>query len=179
MVTVAGADGTPYYRGRVTAESPQVTFEAQPGEVELLLSIQGPDAEVLDSETREITVPDLGSGTAVGTPRLYRARTARALQDIRANPDALPTIEREFSRAERLLIRVAAYAADGSPPAVAVKLLNRMGTAMSDLKAEPEAGGRSAIEVPLAGLAPGDYLVEIKASASGGESTELVAFRVG
>ena len=40
------------------------------------------------------------------------------------------------------------------------------------------ADGRSQIEVPLATLAPGEYLIEIKATAEGGEATELVGFRV-
>jgi hypothetical protein len=34
------------------------------------------------------------------------------------------------------------------------------------------------IDVPLAGLAPGEYVLEIKATGEGGEAKELVGFRV-
>jgi hypothetical protein len=33
-------------------------------------------------------------------------------------------------------------------------------------------------DVPLAGLAPGEYVLEIKATGEGGEAKELVGFRV-
>jgi hypothetical protein len=34
------------------------------------------------------------------------------------------------------------------------------------------------VPVPLANLAPGEYLVELKAKGKGGEAKQLVAFRV-
>jgi hypothetical protein len=34
------------------------------------------------------------------------------------------------------------------------------------------------IEVPLNGLAPGEYVLEIKAAGDGGDAKELVGFRV-
>jgi len=175
-IMAAGTDGTPYYRGPVSATDPRVSFDARPGEVELVLSIRDADGEVLDSETRTVTVPDL-AGTSFGTPMFFRARTARMLQDLKANPAALPTTAHEFSRNERLLIRVAAYAADGAPT-VSARLLNRMGDAMSNLAVEKEPTGMLAVEVPLATLAPGDYLLEFAATASSGDATELVGFRV-
>ncbi len=51
-----------------------------------------------------------GSGshasTIFGTPAIYRARTARDIQQFRANRDLAPTAVREFLRTDRLLIRV-------------------------------------------------------------------------
>jgi hypothetical protein len=48
---------------------------------------------------------------------------------------------------------------------------------MSELPAAPSATpGSQQIELPLAGLAAGEYLLEIK--AAGGEATELVGFRI-
>jgi VWFA-related protein len=177
-LTAAGADGTPYYRGQLPADNPRVTFDASPGEVELRFSIRGPDDEVLDSETRSVVVPDLsGAETRFGTPRLFRARTARALQDLKTNPQAVPTMVREFDRTERLLVRIAAYGPAGSPPAVTARLLNREGNAMSDLQLEADPSGEVSTEIQLAALAAGDYLLEFKASGPGGEATELVGFR--
>lgn len=178
MVTAAGADGTPYFRGTVPASSPRVTFDARPGELEIRLSVRGPDAEVLDSETRDVTVPDLsGVDTRFGTPRLFRARTVRALQDLKANRDARPSMDREFDRTERLLMRIAAYGPAGTTPSIAARLLNREGQPMSDLPVETHGDGDVSTEIPLAGLASGDYLVEFVASGPGGDATELVGFR--
>ena len=51
---------------------------------------------------------------------------------------------------------------------------------MGDLQVSAVTGSKfdRQIEMPLAGLAPGDYVVEIKAAGEGGEAKELVAFRV-
>jgi hypothetical protein len=58
-------------------------------------------------------------------------------------------------------------------------LLNRSGQAMSEIpvSAAP-TGGEQQIDLPLSGLAPGEYVIEIKATADGGEAKELVGFRV-
>jgi hypothetical protein len=42
--------------------------------------------------------------------------------------------------------------------------------------ASPSGGPQ--IELPLAGIAPGEYLVEIKATGEGGDAKELIGFRV-
>jgi len=39
-------------------------------------------------------------------------------------------------------------------------------------------GGDSVVDVPLAGLAPGEYIIEVKAKGEGGEAQELVGFRL-
>jgi hypothetical protein len=62
-----------------------------------------------------------------------------------------------------------------------VHLLNRAGQSMNELKPEPAPKpGEQQIDLPLAGLPPGEYVVEIKAADSGSDATatELVAFRV-
>jgi hypothetical protein len=45
-----------------------------------------------------------------------------------------------------------------------------------EVNAAPETA--HAMEVPVARLAPGEYLIEIKAAGPGGEATQLVAFRL-
>jgi len=45
------------------------------------------------------------------------------------------------------------------------------------LTASPTAGEQQ-IDLPLSGLAPGEYVVEIKAGDQDGDAKELVAFRV-
>ena len=64
-------------------------------------------------------------------------------------------------------------------PALSVRLLSRAGSSMSELAPGPApTTGMQQVELPLAALAPGEYVVEIKATGEGGEATEHVGFRV-
>ena len=185
-VTAVGTDGSPYFRGRVpstlpsgaaatpsaAAASARVTFEAPPGPLQLRLSVEGADAEVLDSENRELTVPDLtAAGVVFGTPAIYRGRTVRDVQQIRASPDRAPTAIREFQRTDRLLVRTPVYGGAG----VAAKILNRSGQTMTEVPVSME-GADAVFEIVLAPLPTGDYILEI--GAEGSETKELVAFRI-
>lgn len=201
-----GADGAPYFRGRVpdmalaasappangngTASAGQsapstrapsrVTFEANPGKMQLRVSVEGAGSQVLDTEMREISVPDLTSAqTTLGTPEVFRARTVREFSLLKADGDSVPTPAREFSRTDRLLIRVPVYGPGGTTPALSVHLLNRGGAAMNELPAAPSSKPDARqIEMPLAGLAPGEYVLEITAGGDSGETKELIGFRV-
>src|SRR5204863_7303519 len=104
----------------------RVTFDSAPGNGQLRISVEGNGSEVLDSEMREITVPDLTSAqTVLGTPQLFRARTVRDYQQLKTDPDAVPVAAREFTRSDRLMIRVPAYGPGATTPAVSVHTLNR------------------------------------------------------
>jgi len=110
---------------------------------------------------------------------VFRARTVREQQQLKSDADAVPVAAREFNRTDRLLIRVPAYGPGNTTPTVTAKLLNRAGQPMSDL---PVSAGTSQfvrqVELPLAGLAPGEYVLEITAAGEGGEAKQLVGFRV-
>jgi VWFA-related protein len=178
-LVAAGSNGTAFFRGRVPASVSRVTFEAQPGALQLRVSVEDRDADVLDTETQTLVVPDLTSpGTALGTPAVFRARTVRELQQLKADPAAVPTAAREFGRTERLLVRVSAYGPGGSVPTVTARLLNRAGEPMTDLAVVSGPDTPSSIEVPLVGLAAGEYLVEITAAGDTGTVSELVGLRV-
>jgi VWFA-related protein len=191
-------DGSPSFRGKVpdvalasTARSAEaaaamargpsrVSFDVSPGKIQLRISVEGSVSQVLDSETREITVPDLTSAQAtLGTASVLRARTAREFLQLKADGDAVPIAGREFSRTEHLLVRVPTYGPGGTTPALRVHLLNRAGSAMNELKAEPSPkADQQQVDLPLAALPPGEYVLEIKAGDQDGEATELVGFRV-
>jgi len=199
-VMAIGADGSPLFRGKVpdpatssgpsgpaAARQSRLSFDVKPGTVQLRLSVEGASAQVLDTETRDVTIPDLTTPQiSVGTPELFRARTARDYQQIKNDPAAVPVAAREFSRTERLLVRVVAYGPAPTPPAVKARLLNRAGQPMNDLAVTPgaAAGDPAQFDVPLSGLAPGEYLIEVTAGAPeagtghDGESREFVGIRV-
>ncbi len=197
-LTAISPEGKPVFRGRVpdapsvdppiptsgsvsssAAKGGSVSFEVPPGQLQMRMTVEGGRGQVLDSTIRELTVPDYtGVSVVLGTPRLYRGRTVRELQAIRANTAAAPAVDREFSRSERLLVRLEAYAPGGQAPEVSAKLMNRSGAPMSDIPMQLVAGVYET-ELPLSALAAGEYLVEFTAKSSAGSSTDTVAFRVG
>ncbi|MGB2713167.1 MAG: VWA domain-containing protein [Vicinamibacterales bacterium] len=156
------------------------TFEAPPGQLQLRITVEGARGQVIDSLTRELTLPDFTKvEVTMGTPRVFRGRTVRDIANIRANPGSIPTADREFSRAERLLIRVDAYTPGGITPKVTARLLNRTGQKMSDLPVQVPEGGGAELELPLSALPAGDYLIELNAAAESGTAQEMIAFRIG
>lgn len=186
----ANADGALVFRGVTPEQSAppsssgpqQLSFEAPPGRLELRLTVQDANGGgTLDQETKTLDVPDLTAPqAAISTPRVYRARTVREFQTLAADASAPPLAAREFSRTERLLIRFDVYAAGGEQVQPTAVLLNRAGAKMSDVPIAPaQAGGTHQINLSLAVIPAGEYLVEISLKSATGEAKELVPFRVG
>ena len=67
-----------------------------------------------------------------------------------------------------------------SAPTVAAHLLNRAGQTMSRLVVTPPVAPSTdaVVDIALAGIAPGEYVIEIKATGEGGDAKELVGLRV-
>ena len=157
-----------------------MTFTAPPGAVELRIMVMGARGQVIDSSEQDITVPDYSrTQVSIGTPRVYRARTAYEMTQVRNNPKAVPTVAREFSRTERLLVRFDAYAGDNTAPTVTAKLLNRTGQSMADVPVQAVAGRPLQIDLPLASLAAGQYVLELDAKTASGTAQQMIAFTVG
>jgi hypothetical protein len=192
VVTAAAANGDEVFRGQLPA-SPgdgrataaagpqQAVFDAPPGRLDVRLAVQGDGGRTLDEEVVSVEVPDLTvPEVRVSTPRVHRGRTARDIQAVMADADAIPVAAREFSRTERLLIRFDVQAPGGAAIDPTAALLNRTGQKIVDLPVSPvTAGGTHQIDLGLGSVPAGEYLVEITAAADGSEVKELVAFRIG
>ena len=78
------------------------------------------------------------------------------------------------------MIRVAAYAPSGADLTLSARLLNRKGQTMRNLAVELETSpsNRHQIDLPLAALAAGQYLIEVAAKSAAGEVKDLLEFRV-
>jgi VWFA-related protein len=201
-VTAVAPDGSPYFRGRVpesaagstnasaatnggtaagsTPRGPaKVVFEAPPGPMQLRYSVEGETSGVLDTDVREYTIPDLTAPQVqLSTPQVIRARSVKEFRDLNAAAEAVPTVGREFRRTDRLLIRFEAYGPAGMPK-VAARLLNRTGQKMIDLPVGARTEGMAyQVDLPLAGMAAAEYVVEITASGEAGDAKQLIAFRV-
>ena len=80
--------------------------------MQLRLSVEGAAGNVLDSDFRDLVVPDYAKvEPLLSNPAVYRARTMRDANQIFGNDKASPTTAREFSRTERLVLRFQAYRA--------------------------------------------------------------------
>jgi len=204
MLTVTAPDGHPVFRGRIPEEgsgpsapsAPPATgtaasaptpaagasasFDAPPGPLQLRMVVENSRGQVMDSATQELTVPDFSKvQVSLSTPKVFRGRTVRDMQNIRASPNAAPVAERSFSRAERVLVRVEAYSSDGNAPAITARLLNRGGTSMAEIPVQSPSTGVGELELALSALASADYVIEINAKTATGTAQELVALKVG
>ncbi len=183
------AAGDIVYRGKIPTDlapvgsGAAISFDTKPGKLDLKFTIEGDGTGTLDTESREITVPDLSAPEVmITTPRVWFGRTAREFQTLAADTTAKPTAAREFRRTDRLLIRFDAMAPASSPVTVTARMLNQQGGKMADVptQAPAAAGEPYVIDLPLANFAAGPYLLEISATSEGHQPvSELVAFRVG
>jgi len=177
-----GSAGTTPLPAGAGVGTQRLTFDAPPGKLELRLTVEGANgAGTLDREDRTIEVPDLTAPqVALSTPRVFRARTAREAAALAADGAATPVIGREFSRAERLIVRFDVYAAGTDQPKATATLLNRSGEKMADLPVAPAAaGGTHAFELGLNTIPAGEYLIQIDAVGASGKASEVLAIRVG
>ncbi len=189
-----GASGTTAARGSTGGK---VTFEVPPGQMNLKLSVEGAAGQVLDSDFRDMVVPDYTKPEpALSEPAIFRARTQRDLAAIVADANAMPTCTREFSRTEKLVVRFHAYVPGEGMLAPTIELLNRDGKKMADVPVKPfDAAGKGTFqgELPLAALPAGDFLIAVKlptaaalnaqangtqAQAKPAETKQLVAFHI-
>lgn len=190
VFTARTVDGTVLFDGPVAATGPatidepgatsaRAVFDMPPGRLRLRMSIQDVTSRVLDVDVRDISIRELKGDVVIGTPEVLRARNAREFRTLETG-SAVPVAAREFSRTERLLIRFPAYAPGGTRPTVSARLLSRTGQTMRDLTVAPPPGddGEHAIDLPLAGLAAGEYFVEVEATTPSGEAKDRVGFRV-
>jgi VWFA-related protein len=187
-IKVSRADGTELFGGTVLPISaagdvgdPQAvraTFDLPPGRLLVQLSIEDAASRVIDTDVRDLVVAGFREPLALGTAQVFRARSAREYRALAADPEATPVAARQFSRAERLMVRVPVYASP--PPAdVTARLVNRVGALLRELAVMPAPQPDSyQIDLPLAGFAAGEYAVEFIARTADGEAKDKVSIRV-
>lgn len=204
MLTAIAPDGSPYFRGPVpqmarAADPPapgtrsdvssgssapasgpsEIVFDAAPGPMKLRMRVQGADGQELDFNDLAVQVPDFTApAVSISTPALFVARNAYEFHQLTTAPSPVPTASREFSRSDRLLFRFQAYAPGGATPQVTAALLGRGGQQMATLPVSPGQNGAEQIDLPLATVPVGEYLVKVEAASGSSKASTLVAFRV-
>jgi hypothetical protein len=156
----------------------EANFDVKPGRLLVQIAIQDADAHLLDTDVRDVIVGGLPGPVEVGTPEVLAARSAREYRELGADRSAVPVGTRDFTRDERLLIRVPVYGRDPSIEVTAT-LASKLGSAMRSLTATPVPDTwLYEIDLPLAGLAAGEYSIQIAATGNTGNSHDAVSFRV-
>ena len=157
---------------------PQLLFSAPAGRIRVEMAIEDATTRVIDTDVRDVLVRTLAGPVALGTPQVLRSRTAREHTMLGGSPAAVPVAARAFSRTERLWVRIGAYGTDGEPE-LSARLLSTVGGVMRTLAIEPTAiPDIHQVDVPLAGLAVGEYSVQFSAGTAGRVVSETVTFRV-
>jgi VWFA-related protein len=181
-LTALSTAGGRVFDGPAPAEPPnpgsgRVAFSAPPGSLRLRAVATMADGQVLDREQIDIAVPDFSAALTIGTPWIFRGRTARDLQVLESAASPLPTVDREFSRTERLLVRVPVYGPGGT--VVVIRVLNATGQPILTLPAPTAmAADTWEAEVSLSTFAAADYLLDIQATAGEASARTLVALRI-
>jgi VWFA-related protein len=188
VITASTQDGTVLFDGPVGPTDDPVSpgvpnhasFDAPVGQVRVDMKILDVKGVVIDTDTRDLTVPRRqASGATIYTPAVLRARSAREFRELSGDPNAAPVPTRDFRRTDRLLIRVPALDASGSPVAVSATLLNRWRQPMRSIDPMSQASDSiTQFDLPLAGLAPGEYTLRLSVAGPGGTVSEHVTFRV-
>ena len=131
---------------------------------------------MLDVEDRKLEVPDFSAPDAmISTPKIWVGRNARDFAALTSASPPPPVATREFRRTDRLLIKFTVTVPSGTPT-VTAQLLNQAGTKMVDVPVTDA----TTIDLPLANLAAGQYLLEVTAKGEGDKPViELIAFRLG
>ena len=184
VITAATPDGTVLFDGPVgptgdpaAAGAPNhASFEAPIGQVRIDMKILDAKGVVLDVDNRDVSVPKPQSvGPTIYAPAVLRARSAREFRELAGDPAAAPVPTRDFRRTDRLLIRVPAFDPSGTPAAVSATLLNRWRQPMRRVDPMDQQSARTTqFDLPLAGLAPGEYTLRLTV----GGVSEHVTFRV-
>ncbi len=188
IVRAARRQGATLFEGSIArvgivsaSGAPQLAEFAVPtGRIELDLAVVAADGTRLDTETRDVDVPDRRSLRPSGlVPEIVRAATMRDFRALGPDPQAPPTPVRQFRRGDRLLVRVPAIGADGSRMAVSAKLLNRWGQPMRELAELPLSSDAVVqFDLPLAWLAAGEYEVSVTASSGGADTMHRIPIKV-
>jgi VWFA-related protein len=161
----------PYDAGRLTFGSP-------PGALQLQVTMRDAAGNILDEDRRPFSVADVaGTALTIGTPVVIRART---IADIRAAADRLPAAPfagREFNRTDHLFVRFEAYGQAAADATISASLSNKAGATLIELPVTKRESAYQ-VEVPLASIARGDYIVTVAAAAGDERRRALVPFRV-
>ena len=165
--------------GAADAGSPRVAeFRLRPGTLALRLTVRDATGGTIDRWTQSLTIPELESTEVyLGTPAVFRTRTAAEFRALRLQASPVPAAARRFRRTDRLRVDVPVGPA-GVTADVVARLTNSQGQVLTTLPVSSGDGGVVRIDLPLASLAPSTYTIRIEARVGDTVAAQVVAFTV-
>jgi hypothetical protein len=166
-VTGAGGERTATARVDAGARGALVEIPLSPGESgpwSVSLRVSGSDAVLTDRFQADVPA----TSTSVGVPLVFRG-TASSRIPLR------PVADFQFRRNERVRV---VWPVAAPPESRSARLLDRRGEPLAVPATITETPGEINVDVLLAPLAEGDYLVELTTGQGGQSERHLLAFRV-
>jgi VWFA-related protein len=166
-VTGAGGERTATARVDAGARGALVEIPLSPGESgpwSVSLRVSGSDAVLTDRFQADVPA----TSTSVGVPLVFRG-TASSRIPLR------PVADFQFRRNERVRV---VWPVAAPPESRSARLLDRRGEPLAVPATITETPGEINVDVLLAPLAEGDYLVELTTGQGGQSERYLLAFRV-
>ena len=176
---VASRDDERIFSGPV--EQAGTVFKATPGKLELDFTMHDETGEAIDREQRTLEVPDPSKTVlALGTPVVSRARNASEFRAASSAPVSPAFAGRDFSREDRLLVRVIPYGSEAANAQVSAQLLGIRGDSLLELPVHTTEDGKSfELDLPLRTLAAGEFLIALIARSPSERVETLVPLRIG
>ena len=159
----------------------QLAFKVAPGALQIHATVRDSQGQTADEDMRQVDVPDfVRAKLALSSPAVLRARNPMELRSLRADKATTPFAGREFTRTDRLFIRFSVYGEAARQADVSARLLSRGGGALLALPVTgpAAAGAPYEIDLPLASVARGDYLIEVAARAGDDHTETLIPLRI-
>ena len=158
-----------------------VRFQAAPGPVQVEFAIHDSEGEIIFREQRSITVPDpQKTALALSTPVLSRARSAAEYRALSAEEVPAAFAGRDFSRTDRVLLRVQPYGSAANEVEMTAQLVGPRGNTLADLPIQPaDKGSGFELDLPLSSFATGDFVIAIVARTPADRVEALVPLRIG
>jgi VWFA-related protein len=156
------------------------SFKSPAGTLQLDFTLRDSAGEMIDREQRTVTVPDLEKTTlALTTPVVSRARSAAEFRSLLSASQPVAFAGRDFSRSDRLLLRVTPYGTASNDAEVTAQLVGPRGTTLAELPIHAEGeGGAFRLDLPLSSLATGEFLISIAARTPAERVEALVPLRI-
>jgi VWFA-related protein len=171
----AAINGESIYEGRL--DDPSVSFPAAAGEIVITATARNADGDILDREQRILEIPENEAAPlALSTPFVLRARTPNELRALDAGTGSAAAT-REFVRTDRLRVRIAPFGAAAKNAILKAVLLGARGVRLVELPMRT-AHGYHEVDLPLASVAQGEFLIRLEALSDEHKAEALVAFRV-
>lgn len=177
-----GPDGKPVATHDVSRdEDPPLwasRFTADPGVLNLRVSIVDAEGGELEGWTHEVRVPDASDpAAALGTPVVISADSPSAFRALSVSDEAVPTLGREFRRTQRVLVRLPLRRDVAAGHTIVAELVNGQGDILRQLPVTRGTSGAE-VELPVANLAQAEYVLRFTLRRGSERATKLVPFAI-